>query len=38
MCPCAEYPLTLRQEHRLKVSENRVLKRMFEPRRMERAV
>jgi hypothetical protein len=34
-CPCAEYPPTLRQEHRLKVFENRVLKRIFGPRKDE---
>jgi hypothetical protein len=28
------WPLTLREEHRLRVLENRVLKRMFGPKRM----
>jgi hypothetical protein len=32
---CKTWPLTLMEEHRLKVSENRVLQRIFGPRREE---
>jgi hypothetical protein len=32
---CETWSLTLRREHRLRVFENRVLKRIFEPRRDE---
>jgi hypothetical protein len=32
---CETWSLTLREEHRLRVFENRVLKRIFEPRRDE---
>jgi hypothetical protein len=32
---CETWSLTLREEHRLRVSENRVLRRMFEPKRDE---
>jgi hypothetical protein len=32
---CETWPLTLREEHRLKVFENRVLKRIFGPKRDE---
>jgi hypothetical protein len=32
---CETWPLTLREEHRLRVFENRVLRRIFEPRRDE---
>jgi hypothetical protein len=32
---CETWSLTLREEHRLGVSENRVLRRIFEPRRDE---
>jgi hypothetical protein len=32
---CATWPLTLREEHRLRVFENRVLRRIFGPRRDE---
>ena len=31
--PIATEPLTLKEEHRLKVFENRVLKRIFGPKR-----
>jgi hypothetical protein len=30
---CETLPLTLREEHRLRVSENRVLRRIFGPKR-----
>jgi hypothetical protein len=30
---CEAYPLTLREEHRLRVFENRVLRRIFGPKR-----
>jgi len=30
---CETWSLTLREKHRLKVFENRVLRRIFEPRR-----
>jgi hypothetical protein len=32
---CETWPLTLREEHRLRVFENRVLRRIFEPKRDE---
>jgi hypothetical protein len=32
---CETWSLTLREEHRLRVFENRVLRRIFEPRRDE---
>jgi hypothetical protein len=32
---CGAWPLTLREEHRLRVFENRVLRRMFGPKRDE---
>jgi hypothetical protein len=32
---CETWSLTLRQEHRLRVSENRVVRRMFGPKRDE---
>jgi hypothetical protein len=32
---CESLPLTLREEHRLRVFENRVLRRIFGPRRDE---
>jgi hypothetical protein len=32
---CETWPLTLREEHRLRVSENRVLRRIFGPKRDE---
>jgi hypothetical protein len=32
---CETWSLTLREEHRLKVFENRVLRRIFEPKRDE---
>jgi hypothetical protein len=32
---CAALSLTLREEHRLRVSENRVLRRIFGPKRDE---
>jgi len=32
---CETWSLTLREEHRLRVSENRVLRRIFRPRRDE---
>jgi hypothetical protein len=32
---CKTWPLTLREEHRLRVFENRVLKRIFGPKRDE---
>jgi hypothetical protein len=33
MYGCETWPLTLREEHRRRVFENRVLRRIFEPRR-----
>jgi hypothetical protein len=33
--PCETWPLTLREEHRLKVFENRVLRKIFGPKRDE---
>jgi hypothetical protein len=35
LCGCETWSLTLRQEHRLRVFENRVLKRIFGPKRGE---
>jgi hypothetical protein len=35
MYGCETWSLTLREEHRLKVSENRVLRRIFGPKREE---
>jgi hypothetical protein len=35
MCGCKTWSLTLREEHRLRVLENRVLRRIFGPRRDE---
>jgi hypothetical protein len=32
---CETWPLTLREKHRLRVFENRVLRRIFEPKRDE---
>jgi hypothetical protein len=32
---CETWPPTLREEHRLRVFENRVLRRIFEPKRNE---
>jgi hypothetical protein len=32
---CETWPQTLREEHRLRVFENRVLRRIFEPKRDE---
>jgi hypothetical protein len=32
---CETWSLTLREEHRLRVFENRVLRRIFEPKRDE---
>jgi hypothetical protein len=32
---CETWPVTLREEHRLRVFENRVLRRMFGPKREE---
>jgi hypothetical protein len=32
---CETWPLTLREKHRLRVFENRVLRRIFGPRRDE---
>jgi hypothetical protein len=32
---CEKWSLTLREEHKLRVSENRVLRRIFEPKRDE---
>jgi hypothetical protein len=31
---CETWPLTLREEHRLRVFENRVPRRIFEPKRL----
>jgi hypothetical protein len=33
LCWCRTWSLTLKEEHRLKMFENRVLRRMFGPRR-----
>jgi hypothetical protein len=35
MCGCETWSLTLREEHRLRVFENRVLRRIFGPKRDE---
>jgi hypothetical protein len=35
LCGCETWSLTLREEHRLRVFENRVLRRIFEPKRDE---
>jgi hypothetical protein len=35
LCGCATWSLTLREEHRLRVFENRVLRRIFGPKRDE---
>jgi hypothetical protein len=35
MCGCETWSLTLRKEHRLSVFENRVLRRIFRPKRDE---
>jgi hypothetical protein len=35
ICGCETWSLTLRVEHKLRVFENRVLKRIFEPKRDE---
>jgi hypothetical protein len=35
LCGCETWSLTLREEHRLKVFENRVLRRIFDPKRDE---
>jgi hypothetical protein len=35
LCGCETWPLTLREEHRLRVFENRVLSRIFGPKRDE---
>jgi hypothetical protein len=35
LCGCATWSLTLREEHKLRVFENRVLGRIFEPKREE---
>jgi hypothetical protein len=35
LCGCETWSLTLREEHRLRVSENRVLRRIFGPNRNE---
>jgi hypothetical protein len=37
LCGCETCPLTLREEHRLRVLENRVLRRIFGPKRDEMA-
>jgi hypothetical protein len=34
LCGCDTWPLTLREEHRLRVFENRVLRRIFGPKRV----
>jgi hypothetical protein len=33
LCGCETWSLTLREEHRLRVFENRVLRRIFGPKR-----
>jgi hypothetical protein len=33
LCGCGTWSLTLREEHRLRVFENRVLRRIFGPKR-----
>jgi hypothetical protein len=35
LCGCETWSLTLREEHRLKVFQNRVLRRIFGPKREE---
>jgi hypothetical protein len=35
LCGCETWSLTLREEHRLRLFENRVLRRMFGPKRDE---
>jgi hypothetical protein len=35
LCECESWSLTLREEHRLRVFENRVLRRIFGPKRVE---
>ena len=35
LCGCATWSLTLREERRLRVFENRVLRRIFGPKRIE---
>jgi hypothetical protein len=35
LCGCETLSLTLKEEHRLRVFENRVLRRIFEPKRDE---
>jgi hypothetical protein len=35
LCGCETWSFTLREEHRLRVFENRVLRRIFEPKREE---
>jgi hypothetical protein len=35
LCGCETWSLTLREEHRLRVFENRVLRRIFGPKREE---
>jgi hypothetical protein len=35
LCGCETWSLTLREEHRLRVFENRVLRRIFGPKRVE---
>jgi hypothetical protein len=35
LCGCEPWSLTLREEHRLRVFENRVLRRIFGPKRDE---
>jgi len=35
LCGCETWPLTLREEHRLKVFENRVLRKIFRPKKDE---
>jgi hypothetical protein len=35
LCGCETWSLTFREEHRLRVSENKVLRRIFGPKREE---
>ena len=35
ICACVTWSLTLKEEHRLRVSENRVMRRIFGPKRDE---
>jgi hypothetical protein len=35
VCGCETWFLTLREDHRLRVCENRVLRRIFKPKRVE---